>query len=416
MSKAGRYIEKYLCIELMLLISFTGLSACSQSTSTPFQNSTPIKIGTSISTTGDFSTDGKALQRGYQLWQDTLNRSGGLLGRPVQFDFLSDDSTQAKVAENYQKMITVNRDDLIVGPFSTALTITASMVAQRYNYAFVEGIGTAPKVFTQSLNTLFSVSLPATSYLKSFVYYILSLPQAQRPKTVAYVSNDDFFTQPQIDAAKALLETGGVRTALYTIYPADTTNDYTPFANQIISTQPDVVILGTDGLQDCIPYMKAFKQQHFNPKAIIATAGPDQGNQFTGPLGGPMATEGIFVPNNGWFPTVTNYQNSQFIKDYIAKYGGSPSDISADSVEGYSVGQVLVQAVTKIHSINNIQLIQELHSDTFNTLQGPVKFTNDGENSVAVAFLFQWQNGKLTVVYPYSAAQENPEFPKQSWP
>jgi hypothetical protein len=61
-------------------------------------------------------------------------------------------------------------------------------------------------------------------------------------------------------------------------------------------------------------------------------------------------------------------------------------------------------------------LIQELHTDTFNTLQGPVKFASDGENSVAVAFLFQWQNGQLIVVYPNNAAQENPEFPKHSWP
>ncbi|HLW02882.1 MAG TPA: amino acid ABC transporter substrate-binding protein [Ktedonobacterales bacterium] len=416
MNKAGTAIRYYLSIGVVLLISLIGAGGCSLSTAPTFQNSTPITIGTSISTSGDFSDDGKALQEGYQLWQNAVNNSGGLLGRPVQFDFLPDDSTPQKVTANYQQMITKNHDDLVVGPYSTLLTRAASAVASHYNYALIEGAGTAPAVFGPDYTDLFSVSLSATSYLKSFVYFILSLPKAQRPKTIAYATSDDFFTQPQIDEAQSLLEAGGEKTALY--YPpwnADTTKDYTPIVNAIIAAHPDVVILGTTGQQDCVAFMQAFKQRNFNPAAIIATAGPDQGGQFTGPLGGPAAAEGIFVPNGGWYPTVNNFGNAQFVSDYLARYGGAASDISADTVEAYSVGQVLAQAVTKAQSINNAQLIQELHKDTFNTLQGPVKFSPNGENAIAVAFLFQWQNGQLVVVYPNYSAQKNPEYPKHPW-
>ncbi len=415
MSKTGAFINKYLCLGVVALISVLGLGACSLSTPAPFQNATPIKIGASISVSGDFSADGKALQQGYQLWQDAVNKRGGLLGRPVQFDFLSDDSTQDKVTANYQTLMTGHHDDLVVGPFSTGLTIAASAVADSNHYAFIEGAGVAPKVFAPHYNDLFSVSLPASNYLKSFVYYILSLPRDQRPKTIAYASSDNFFTQPQIDEAKALLEAGGEKTVYYTVYSADTTKDYTPFAADIIRAQPDVVILGADSAEAPVAYIKAFKQQNFNPKAFIATAGPDQGDAFTGPLGGSQAAEGVFVPNGGWFPEVNNYQNTQFVQDYLAKYGGTADAISADTVEAYSVGQVLEQAVTKIHSIDNARLISELRVDTFNTLQGPVKFADDGENTVSVAFLFQWQTGKLIVVYPNYAAQENPEFPKPAW-
>ncbi len=409
------YPAKLLYIGLTLLLGLVGLSACSQQSSqTPSQNTNPIKIGASISVSGDFAADGKVLQQGYQLWQDTVNKQGGLLGRQIQFDFLNDNSTQGQVTANYQKMISVNHDDLVVGPFSTGLTIAASVVAKRHNYAFVEGVGTAPKVFSQGFNDLFSVSLPATSYLKSFVDFILSLPQTQRPHTVAYATSDDFFTQPQVDTAKTLLEKGGVKTALYDLYSADTTN-YNPIAQKVINSNADIVILGTDGQNDSDAYMKAFKQQHFNPRAIIATSGPDQGDLFTGPLGGAKAAEGIFVPNNGWFPTVNNYQNDQFVSSYLAKYGGSASDIGADAVEAYSTMQVVEQAVTKIQSVDNAKLIQELHSDAFNTIQGVVKFTEDGENNVAVAFLFQWRDGQLIVVYPSNSAQQNPQYPKQPW-
>ena len=53
----------------------------------------PIKIGASLSLSGDFSDDSKAFQQGYQLWADTVNKNGGLLGRPVQMDIVSDASS-----------------------------------------------------------------------------------------------------------------------------------------------------------------------------------------------------------------------------------------------------------------------------------------------------------------------------------
>ncbi len=411
-----RYLAKFLNIGFVFLIGLVGLIACSDpSGTTPAVDTThPIKIGASISLSGDFSADGLALQHGYQLWQDTINNHGGLLGRQVQFDFLKDDSTKAQVTANYQKMISVNHDDLVVGPFSTSLTIPASIVAKQYYYAFLEGAGTAPKVFSQGFNNLFSVSLSATSYLKSFVSFVLSLPQAMRPRTVAYATSDDFFTQPQVDAARAVLEKGGVKTVLYDVYSADTTN-FKPIAQKVISSNPDVVILGTNSTTDSIAYVKAFQQQHFNPGALIATAGPDQGDQFTRPLGGAKAVEGVFVPNGGWYPEVKNYQNDQFVSGYIAKYGGDAGSIGADSVEAYSTMQVLEQAVKKINSVDNAKLIHELHSNIFNTLEGAVKFDNNGENEVGVAFLFQWRGGQLIVVYPDTSAQQNPQYPKPHW-
>ena len=409
------YPAKLLYVGLILLLGLVGLSACSQQSSqTPSQNTTPIRIGASISVSGDFAPDGQALQQGYQLWQDTINKQGGLLGRQVQFDFLKDNSTPAQVTANYQKMISVNHDDLVVGPFSSSLTVPASIVAKHYNYALVEGSGAAPKVFAPKFNNLFSVSLSVSNYLTSFVDFVLSLPQAQRPQTIAYATSDDFFTQPQVDTAKVALEKGGVKTVLYDLYSANTTN-YNPIAQKVINSHADVVILGTTSPIECIAYVKAFKQQHFNPSALIATAGPDQGAQFTDPLGGTQKVEGIFVPNNGWFPEVKNYQNDQFVSSYIAKYGGNAGDISADTVEAYSTMQVLEQAVTKIKSVDNAKLIQELHSDAFNTLQGAVKFAEDGENTVGVAFLFQWRSGQLIVVYPDSSAQEIPQYPKRPW-
>ncbi len=391
----------------------TSASAATTSAAAPSGN--PIKIGISLSLSGDFSDDGKAFQQGYQLWADTVNKNGGLLGRPVQLDIISDASSTDQVQTNYQKLITVDKADLVFGPYSTLLTKPASVVANRYGYAMVEGAGGGPSVFTQGLHNVFDVSLPVANNLDSFAQYLLSLPASQRPTTVAYATEDDPFTQPQVDRARQLLEQGGMKTASYQVYPAETT-DFNPIADKLIASKAQVIVVGTM-LPDITAFVQRFKQQHFNPQALIATAGPDQGSEFTKAIGGPQSAEGIMVPN-GWYPTATNTGNADMVQAYIAKYGGKPDDISADVAEAYSVGQVVQQAITKIGSLDNGKLIDELHSGaTYDSVQGPVKFDASGQNVAAKAFLFQWQNGAFVPIYPSSAAgAAKPEFPKPNWP
>ena len=410
----GRYVtwfRKIVYAAGALSLVLLACAGCGQGASGSQSNS-PIKIGISVSLSGDFSNDGKAILQGYQLWADSINKHGGLLGRQVQLDILSDASSSQQVVTNYQKLITVDQDDLVFGPFSTLLTKPASQIANRYNYAMLEGAGGGPSIFDRGLHNVFDVSLPVANNLDSFTKYILSLPASERPKTAAYATQGDPFTQPQVDRARHLLEQGGVQTVSYQVYPAETT-DYTPIAAKVINSGAQVTVFGTF-LPDITAFIQAFKQQHYNPQVLIATAGPDQGDQFIKAVG-LKSTEGVFVPN-GWYPEAKNLGNADMVKAYLAKYGGTADAISADVAEAYSVGQVLEQAVNKIHSIDNALLIKELHSgDTFNSVQGPVKFDDSGQNSAAQAYLFQWQKGSFIPVYPPSSATMSPEFPKSQW-
>ena len=405
------WARKFLSILGIVVMVLGGFSACSQTT-TSSQNSSPIRIGFSYSVSGDFNADGPALEQGYQLWADTVNKNGGLLGHQIQLVPLKDDSTPDKAAANYKQLITVDHVDLVIGPFSTLLTKSAMVVANQYGYAMPEGSGGGPSVFNKGLNNIFDVSLPVANNLISFALYTLSLPQGERPRTAAYATQDDPFTQPQVDRARQMLEEGGINTVYYHVYPGDTTKDYTPFANGVIHSGAQVVILGTL-LPDVTAFIKTFRQQHYNPKALIATAGPDAGNAFIQAVG-PRSTEGVFVPN-GWYPGADNFQNASMVQDYLARYGGTADSINADVAEAYSVGQVVEQAVNNIHSFDNAKLIRELHSDIFNTVQGTVKFDSTGQNTLALPYLFQWQGGAFMPVYPPFVAAANPEFPKQQW-
>lgn len=405
-----------LAVIFMLLLSACG--ALGGSTTTPSGGSTipsgPIKIGVSLSLTGDNSADGQATKKGYDTWEAYINSHGGLLGHQVQMLYLDDGTKQPQTRANYEKLITIDKVNFVVGPFNDPQTITGAEVARQHHMAFLEGSGTGPEVFQNGLDNLFAVSLSATGYFTSFVNYILSLPTNMRPLTAAYATSDDGFTKPQIDSARVALEKGGVKTVLYTVYSTENADPVGPAA-KVVASHADIVLLGTLGLQDNLAYMKTFKQQHFNPKIIASAAGPDQGQAFIDAVGGVKNTEGLIVPNDGWWPEAKNYQNTEFVQLITSKYKIGPGDISSDSVQAFSVGQVLQQALQKTQSLDNQKLLNELRTDTFQSLQGPVGFDNIGQNKLSVAYLFQWQRGNLIPVYPQQQASANVEYPKPNW-
>jgi branched-chain amino acid transport system substrate-binding protein len=368
----------------------------------------PITIGVSVSLTGDFSGDGKALVQGYDLWAQDENAKGGLLGHHVTMKYVDDASSTTQVVTNYQNLINQDKVALVFGPFSSLLTIPASTVTNRFGYAFPEPAGGGPSVFTRGIHSLFFVQpAPVEDNLVSFTQWVLALPAAVRPATAAYSTQDDPFTQPQVDKARALLEAGGVKTVSYKVYPAETT-DFTPLAQQVIAANADVVILGTQE-PDGVAFIKAFQQQHYNPKALVETAGPDQGSDFADKVG-VGNTEGVMVPA-GWWSSAKTPDNATFVSEFVAKYGGTPGGIPSDAPEAYSVGEVVDQAAQKAHSIVNAALITALHSGTFQTVQGPMAFDSLGKPNGA-SFLVQWQNGLTVPVYPASAAVAQPEYPK----
>src|SRR5574341_854864 len=115
-----------------------------EATEAPTEEAEPIVIGVSLPLTGDFSEPGTAAGQGYQVWMEMVNDSGGLLGRPVQMIVYDNASDQDTAVADYERLITVDQVDLVVGPFSSRLVIPSSEVAARYGYAFVEPAGGAP--------------------------------------------------------------------------------------------------------------------------------------------------------------------------------------------------------------------------------------------------------------------------------
>ncbi len=366
----------------------------------------PVTIGVSLSLTGsaanDFSADGQAFERGYELWAKDVNAHGGLLGRQVKLHILNDGSSPQQVVTNYQTLIGSDHVDLVFGPFSSVLTTPASSVAARYGMAMVEGAGGAPSVFdtpsNQADHDVFDVSLPVADELVPFVRWVASLPPGERPKTAAYPMAQDPFADPPVQLAQTELAALGVQTVYSQVFPEQESAYQAP-ADQVAGLKPNLVVLGSTDVPTVAAFMQQFEQQHYTPKLFIAAAGPDQGAAFTSAVGTGNA-DGTMVPD-GWYPGFRNPASQAMVREYVAQYGGSTSGVNADVAEAYSVGQVMSQAVTATGGTDNAKIISYLHSGvTLSSVQGPVKFDALGENGAAAAFVFQWKGRDFNQVLP----------------
>ena len=395
------------------VVTATGLSVLAACTSAGNPASTPtstarptgpITIGASLSLTGDFSADGQAFKRGYELWAKDVNAHGGILGRQVKLTIINDGSSPNQVVTNYQTLFGADHVELAFGPFSSLLTSPASSVAARFGMALVEGAGGAPAVFdtpsNQADHNVFDVSLPIADEMVPFVKWVASLPPDQRPKTAAYPMAQDPFADPPVQLAQTELQKLGVRTVYTQVFPEEVPAYKGP-ADQVAASGADLVVLGSTDVPTVGAFMQAFEQQHYTPKMFIAAAGPDQGDAFTSAVGTGNA-DGMMVPN-GWYPGYANPASRQMVREYVAQYGGTASGVNADVAEAYSVGQVVAQAVIATGGTDNAKIIRYLHSGVaLTSVQGLVKFDALGENGAAAAFVFQWQNGNFRQVLPAS--------------
>jgi branched-chain amino acid transport system substrate-binding protein len=406
--------SRFLALGTAAILAAALAAGCSSNSNGSGSSKSPILIGASLSLTGDFSDDGQAYEKGYELWAHDVNAHGGLLGRQVQLVILNDNSSPTQVDTNYTDLITVHHVALTFGPFSTLLTAPAAEVAHRYGFAFVEGAGGGPLVFGEDLPNVFDVSLPVANELDPLVDWIKSLPASQRPASAAYPMADDPFATPQVQLAQSELQPLGIKTTYSKIFPEEVP-DYKPNADLVAASGAQMVVLGSTDVPTVSSFMQAFEQQHYNPKIFIAAAGPDQGSAFTSTVGVANA-DGMMVPD-AWYPGYANASSQAMVSEYVAKYGGTPSDVNADVAEAYSVGQVTAAAVKATGGTVGSKIISYLHSGvTLQSVQGPVMFNALGENVKAIAFIFQWQNGKFVQVLPASAAGSVKILtPKPAW-
>jgi branched-chain amino acid transport system substrate-binding protein len=253
---------------------------------------------------------------------------------------------------------------------------------------------------------MLSTNVPVVDQMEPFAQWVLSLPGGQRPTTAAYPMVSDPFADPPVETAETILHRGGIKTVYATDpkhapTPNATDSNLVPIAHAVAAKNPQLVVLGTVDVPSLLTFMRVFEADHFTPKIMIASSGPDQGEEFLHHAG-LSASEAIMVPD-GWFGGMQNALSHVMVQDYIAKFGGTTNDINADVAEAYSAGEVRAAGITGTDSLNNTTVNSYLHSHVVQTVVGPQKFNKQGQNVVSQKFIFQWQNGQFLQVLPANA-------------
>ncbi|MDQ1486073.1 MAG: branched-chain amino acid transport system substrate-binding protein [Actinomycetota bacterium] len=404
----SRYTARAMAAVAVVTVSTLALSSCSSSNKSK-GSSGPLVIGASISLTGDFSDNGKAVKNGYDLWAETVNAKGGLLGRQVSFKIVDDTSSPTQVVTNYQNLISKDKVDLVLGPFSSLLTVPASQVAKRYNYAFIEPAGGGPKVFEQHLNNLFFVQpAPVVDSGVVFANWVLSLPADQRPKTAAYAELDDPFASPIAENIRTLFEAAGIKTVYKEIYPAET-QDLSPIMGKVAAAKPDVLVSGTQN-NDAYAQVKSLVQLKFSPKFMFMSNGANSPSEFPNKVG--AANVNGITSAGDWYPGSTAAGSAEFTAAYLKKFGGTVDTIDNSTAEAFAAGQVLEAVAAKTKKIDNATIISTLHTGEWPTLVGNLSWDSSGAPKGHYN-LIQWQQGKLVPVG--GTGQPTPLVPKPNW-
>jgi branched-chain amino acid transport system substrate-binding protein len=402
-----------------LAVAACGSTSASTTASSSAQ---PITVGISLPLTGSFAADGQATENGYKLWASDVNKDGGLLGRPVRLKILNDNSNEKLVTSQYTQLITQDHVDLTLAPFSTLLTSDALKPTSKYDYELQAGTANGGLVFGvgggATYKNLFSVSVPAANEMEPFAQWVIhQLPGADK-RTAAYPEVDDPFADPPVTTTMNQLHAAGVKT-VYTnaASPANpaSTKQIQAAANMVTHQKPDIVVIGSVDLPSLLIFVHTFQNAGYTPKVMIAASGPDQGQAFLNTLN-PINAQAIMVPD-GWFGGEQNALSHVMVQDYIAKFGGTSSDINADVAEAYSAGEILADAVTATHSTDNAKIISYLHNlkQPLQSAQGPVQFNQKGANIAQHGLIFQWQNGQFLPVLGGATGDATVVASKPQW-
>src|SRR6266496_3786816 len=294
-----RSMRRWLAVPALVLAVVMVMAGCSGGGGGGGASSKPLVIGASLPLSGDFSQPGEASQRGYVIWQELVNSGGGLLKRQVQLKIVDDASDQNTVVSDYNRLISQDKVNLLLGSFSSLLNIPASAVAERNRMTYVCPSCGSPDMFNRNFKNIFFAQ-PATAVHQAdlFAQWVKSLPADQRPKTAAYPAQDDPFAQPVVNGIKDQLEAAGIKTVYSKVYPADTSN-FDTIASDIKNAKPDVIAQGAV-FEDGVGLVRSLVKAGYNPKAMFQTSAPSNGDQYSKGVG-VANTEGVFYAVS-WSP------------------------------------------------------------------------------------------------------------------
>src|SRR5438477_11383815 len=270
----------------------------------------PIRIGASLSLTGTYAKLGKNQHEGYQICEKELNAKGGLLGRKVQFVVYDDQSMPATAVRLYEKLITEDKVDGVMGPYSSPVTEAAANVTEKYKKVMVSPLAATTSIFRKGRKYIFMVISPAEGYLEGLV----DIATKRGLRTVAVVNEDTLLSKAAAAGAVELAKKRGVQVVCQEAYPKGSA-DFSALLTKVKSLNPDVIAAATY-FDDAVALTRQMKELNVNPRMYGVTVGGDL-PEFYDTL--KQNAEYIYGSTQ-WEPSLPYPGNTEFFEAYKKEF------------------------------------------------------------------------------------------------
>ena len=366
----------------------------------------PIKIGYAIAKTGFFAPAAHTQLQTYELWQDKVKAAGGIdvggTKRPVKFISYDDQSDFAKAPQIYEKLITDDKVDLLLAPWGTPFHFAIVGVLEKYEFPVVGN--SAASVTVRDIKPG-HIWFPTSALPDRMAAELVKFLQAQKAKTVAVTTLQLPFSLEVKKFLMPALESAGLKIVVNDEYAPDV-KDLTATLTKIKQAAPDAV-LSLSYPSDSILYLKGARELDIKSPFQLVLVGPSEYffEKMFGPNLDGIVTMGHWSPNQAKWPKAKPFYDA-----YVKKYN-EPPDYLNSSLAWMSI-EILEQAV-KTAGLDHAKISEAIATQTFDTINGPVKFKGV-ENVITPTMFLQFQKGEAQIVWPGS--EETAKFePKSGW-
>jgi branched-chain amino acid transport system substrate-binding protein len=376
-----------------------GMAAAILAASVPATAQGPIRIGASLSLTGTYAEPGRFQSEGYKLCEKDLNAKGGLLGRKVEMVVYDDQSMPATGVRLYEKLITEDKVDAVMGPYSSPITEATANVTEKYKKVMVAPLAATTSIFRKGRKYIFMVISPAEVYLEGLV----DIAAKRGYKTIAIVNEDTLFPKSSAAGTEELAKKAGLQVVFKEAYPKGN-QDFSGLLTKLKAANPDVLAAATY-FDDAVAIARQMKELDVNPKMFGVTVGGDI-PKFQELL---KQTAEYVYGSSQWESTLPYPGAREFNDAFVREFKHEPSYHSA---AGYAGCMLYAESVKKAGSLDADKVRDALLALKNRTMFGDYQVDKDGFQIAHKMVLLQWQEGKRVVVWPDDLANGKPRFPR----
>ncbi|MGD0263741.1 MAG: ABC transporter substrate-binding protein [Candidatus Methylomirabilota bacterium] len=343
-----------------------------------------------------------------------LPRLGGAKVRVV---FVDHQGSAALGQSEAERLITQEKVHALLGAYQSAVTTTASQVAERMGIPFVNADSSSPALTERGFKWFFRTS-PHDGHFSQVMFEFMQDFEKKRSikfKSVAILNEDTTFGTDSSKVQEELAKKYGYEVVAKIPFRTGTTS-LDAEVGRLKGANADV-FLPSLYTSDAILLTRTARNLDYNPKLIIAQDAGYTDPKFVTEMG--KQAEAALTRAPFALDLAARKPLIPVVDEMFKKVGGGRdlADVSARAFTGF---MTLVDAINRAGSTDPAAIQKALRETNIPADQlimpwTGVKFDEKGQNIGVRAILQQLQGGSYQTVYPFELAAKDVVYPIPAW-